>query len=121
MKSNDKIYVAEYLNFLNESANQACTYHHIKKDSYRPITCKELAEKVNVTPATITNLNTNSKFYLLFRIAEEILDAYYGYFMYDEKKAKEEYPDEIIYPRDKNYVLMNLTSYYTNEWINGQI
>lgn len=101
MKSNDKIYVAEYLNFLNESANQACTYHHIKKDSYRPITCKELAEKVNVTPATITNLNTNSKFYLLFRIAEEILDAYYGYFMYDEKKQKKNILTKLFIPEIK--------------------
>lgn len=118
MKSNDKIYVAEYLNFLNEEVKHAYTYHHIDKNTVKILTCKELAEKVGVTAATITNLNTNSKFFLLFRIAEEILDSYYGYFMYDESKAKKENPDEIIYPRDKNYVLMYLTSYYTNEFLN---
>ena len=118
MKANDKIYVAEYLKDLNERAKHACTYHNCNKEYISPITCKELAERCEVTAATITNLTTSSKFYLLYRVAEEILDAYYGYFMYDERTAREENPDEIIYPRDKNYVLMCLTSYYTDEFLN---
>lgn len=118
MKANDKIHVADYLNDLNERAKHACIYHNLDKRTIRPLTCKELAEICEVTPATITNLTTSSKFYLLFRVAEEILDAYYGYFMYDERTAKEENPDELIYPRDKNYVLMSLTSYYTDEFMN---
>jgi len=118
MIANDKIYVSEYLKDLNEKVRHACTYHNLKRDTVRTLTCKELAEKCEVTQATITNLTTSSKFYLLYRVAEEILDAYYGYFMYDEAEARIENPDELIYPRDKNYVLMYLTSYYTHEWLN---
>ena len=118
MKANDKIYVSEYLKDLNERVNQTIIYGKLNKDYVKPITCKQLAELCEVTPATITNLTTSSKFFLLYRIAEEILDAYYGFFMYDEAKDRIEHPDEYIYPRDKTYVLMQLTSYYTDEWIN---
>lgn len=118
MIANDKIYVSEYLKDLNEKVKHASIYHNLNSDTVRPLTCKELAEKREVTQATITNLTTNSKFYLLYRVSEEILDAYYGFFMYDEAEARKENPDEINYPRDKNYVLMCLTSYYTHEWIN---
>ncbi len=118
MKANDRIYVSEYLKDLNERVEHACTYHHIKREYITKLTCKELAVRCEVTQATITNLNTSSKFYLLYRIAEELLDAYYGYFMYDEAEARKENPDELNYPRDKNYVLMCLTTYYTDEWLN---
>ena len=118
MRANDKIYVSEYLKDLNERVKHAITYGNLNKEYVNPITCKELAEYCEVTPATITNLTTSSKFYLLYRIAEEILDAYYGLFMYEESKDKAEHPDETIYPRDKSYVLMTLTSYYSEEWLN---
>lgn len=119
MKANDKIYVSEYLKDLNERVNHAITYHTLDKNTVKNLTCKELAEKCEVTGATITNLTTNSKFYLIHRISEEILDSYYGYFEYDESKARKEYPDEVIYPRDVNYVLMQLTTYYTDAWLNS--
>ena len=117
MIANDKIYVSEYLKDLNESVKHFSIYHNLDRSTVKPLNCKELAEKCEVTQATITNLTTSSKFYLLYRVAEEILDAYYGYFMYDETKARKDNPDELIYPRDKNYVLMCLTSYYTHEWL----
>ena len=112
-----KICVAEYLKFLNEEVKHCITYHNIKKDDVKTINCKELAELCNVTPATISNLNTDSKYSLIDRIAEEILDCYYSYFEYNERKAKIENPDEIIYPRDKNYIIMYLTNYYTEQWL----
>lgn len=118
MKANDKIYVSEYLKDLNERVKHAIAYHHLDKGTVKPLTCKELAESCEVTQATITNLTTNSKFYLLYRVAEEILDAYYGYFMYEESEARKENPDELINPRDKSYVLFCLTTYYTHEWLN---
>lgn len=119
MKANDKIYVAEYLKNLNQCVNHAIKYGNLNKDYVNPITCKKLAEYCEVTPATVTNLTTSSSFFLLYRIAEEILDAYYGFFMYDEAKDRREHSDECIYPRDKYYVLSQLTSYYTDEWMNG--
>ena len=114
MKANDKIYVSEYLKDLNERVKG----FHLEKTSVKPLTCKELAKRCEVTPATITNLTTSSNFYLLYRISEEILDAYYGLFMFEESKAKAENPDENIWPRDDTYVLMVLTRYYTKEWLN---
>ena len=118
MKANDKIYVSEYLKDLNERVKHAVTYSNLNRDTVVMLTCKELAVRCGVTQATITNLTTSSKFYLLYRISEEILDAYYAFFMHDEAQAKKENPDELIYPRDKNYVLMCLTSYYTSEFLN---
>lgn len=117
MKENDRIQVAEYLNFLNQEVKHACIYGNLKKDSVNPLTCKKLAEICEVTPATITNLSTSSRFCLIHKIAAEILDAYYGYFIWDEAKAKKENPDETIYPRDINYVMMYLTNYYTESWL----
>ena len=114
MKANDKIYVSEYLKDLNERVKG----FHLDKTSVKPITCKELAKLCNVTPATISNLSTSSNFYLLYRISEEIFDAYYPLFMFEESKDKAENPDEIICPRDVSYVLMYLTRYYSDEWMN---
>ena len=119
MKANDKIYVSEYLKDLNEKVKYAIAYQHLNADYVSPLTCKELASKCEVTQATITNLTTSSKFFLLWRVAEEILDAYYGYFSFDEAQAKEKDPDELIYPRDKSYILMTLTCYYTHEFLRG--
>jgi len=117
MKANDKIYVSEYLKDLNERVKTYKRFH-LDKISVKPITCKKLAQLCEVTPATISNLTTSSNFYLLYRISEEIFDAYYGLFMYEEWKDEAEHPDETICPRDDSYVLMNLTRYYTEEWLN---
>ena len=75
MKANDKIYVSESLKDLNERVKHCISYHNFDKDTVKPITCKDLVDKCEVTQATISNLTTSSKFYLLFRIAEEILDS----------------------------------------------
>lgn len=117
MKQNDRIYVKKFLDDLNGNTKTAIAFHHVKKDYVRFLTCASLAAAVEVTPTTITNLTTSSKFYLLHRVAEEILDAYYGYFSYLESWERRENPDEIIYPKDVNYVLMQLTSYYTDEFL----
>ena len=114
MRANDKIYVSEYLKDLNKIVKG----YHLDKTSVKPITCKELAKLCEVTPASITNLTTSSNFYLLYRIAEEILDAYYPLFMFEESKDKAEHPDETICPRDVSYVLRYLTTYYSKEWLN---
>ena len=115
MRANDKIYVCEYLKDLNKRVK---AFHLDKMPSVKKLTCKELAQRCEVTPATITNLTTSSNFYLLYRISEEILDAYYALFILEESKAKEDHPDENILPRDDSYVLMTLTRYYTGEWLN---
>lgn len=114
MRANDKIYVSEYLKDLNKRVKA----FHLDRTYVKTFTCKQLAQRCQVTPATITNLTTSSNFYLLYRISEEILDAYYGLFMFEESKDKEENPDENILPRDVSYVLMYLTRYYTAEWLN---
>lgn len=121
MKANDKIYVSEYLKDLNEKVKYAIAYQHLNADYVRPLTCKELAERCEVTQATITNLTTSSKFYLLWRVAEEILHAYYGYFNLDEFLTRQNDNDELIHPRDKSYVLMCLTCYYTSEFLKYSI
>ena len=115
MKANDKIYVSEYLKDLYKRVKG---FHLDNIPSVRKLNCKELAQRCEVTPATITNLTTSSNFYLLYRISEEILDAYYPLFIFEESKDREEYPDEILCPRDTNYVLMYLTRYYSAEWLN---
>lgn len=119
MRENDKIYVKDFLNDMNMRVDHAIKYGRLKNDYIKKLTCKELAALCQVTPATITNLNTSSKFCLINKIAGEILDAYYAYYEYDERVNREQYPDEMIYPRDINYVIMCLTTYYTEEWING--
>lgn len=113
MRANDKIYVSEYLKDLNGRVKG----FHLDK-SVKKLTCKELAQRCEVTPVTITNLSTSSNFYLLHRISEEIFDAYYQLFIFEESKDKDEYPDETILPRDVSYVLMYLTRYYSAEWLN---
>lgn len=119
MKANDKIFVSDYLKDLNERVKYAITYEGLNADYVNMLTCKKLAAYCEVTPATISNLTTSSNFFLLYRIAEEILDAYYGYFMHEELQARKMNPDEIISPRDKTFVLMFLTSYYTDEWLHS--
>lgn len=114
MKANDKIYVSEYLKDLNERVKG----FQLDKTSVKTLTCKDLAQRCEVTPATITNLTTSSNFYLLYRISEEILEAYYALFIFEESKDKAEHSDETILPRDDSYVLMTLTRYYTGEWLN---
>lgn len=118
MKDNDKIYVAKYLHDINEKVKDEIKFNHVKKDYIEFLTCKSLAEKVGVTQATISNLTTHSNFYLLYRISEEILDAYYSYFDYLFFYERKEYPDEIISPKDKYYILSCLVTYYSEEWIN---
>lgn len=118
MKDNDKINVAAYLNHLNKESNDAIKFNRIKKEYLEQLTCKKLAEKCNVTAATISNLTTSSKFSLIHKIAGEILDAYYPYFSWLQDQERKEYPDEIIYPKDRNYIIMYLTEYYSNEFMN---
>ena len=111
MRANDKIYVSEYLKDLNERVKG----FHLDKKIVKKISCKELAKRCEVTPATITNLTTSSNFYLLYRISEEIFNAYYPLFSFEQSKDRAEHPDETIYNRDISFVLMNLTRYYTAE------
>lgn len=119
MRENDKIYIKEYLKGLNMLVDEEIKYRHIKAEYVNKLTCKDLAELCEVTPATITNLTTSSKFFLLHKVAGAILDAYYAHFEYQERKDREQYDDEVLYPKDLNYVLMCITSYYTDEWLNG--
>lgn len=117
MKDNDKIYVNKYLENLNEKVKEAKRKGF--KDNYiKYINCKELALECNVTACTISNLNTNSKFSLIYKICEQIYDCYYSYYQYEYYEQKKEYPDEDIYIRDKSFVMYELTSYYTDEWLN---
>lgn len=111
-----KIYVAEYLKYLNENVDFHIKRRYILKKSVKKLNCKELANLCQVTPATITNLNTDSKFSLIYKIASEIYENYYEYFKYAEETDKEEYPDECIMPKDEYYIILQLTQYYTEEW-----
>ena len=108
MKANDKIYVSEYLKDLNRKVKG----FHLET-SVKPITCKDLAQRCQVTPATSSNLTTSSNFYLLYRISEEIFNAYCAFFEFKDSKDKAENPDEFINSRDTSYVLMYLTTYYS--------
>ena len=85
MRANDKIYVSEYLKDLNERVKG----YHLEKTSVKLITCKELAQRCEVTPATISNLTTSSNFCLLYRIAEEIMTLTMV-FLSEESKDKAE-------------------------------
>ena len=118
MKENDKIYIKEYLKDLNREVDEAIKYRHIKADYVKKLTCKELADLCEVTPATITNLTTSSRFYLLHKVAGVILDSYDAYFNYEESRERKENPDVVIYPRDLYWVLMCMTNYYVDEWLN---
>ena len=113
-----KICINEYLKFLNNEVKHCITYHYIRKDKIKTLNCNDLAKLCEVTPATISNLNTDSKFSLIEKIANEIYNNYYSYFEYNERKAKQENPEEIIYPRDKYYIIMYLREYYNEDWLN---
>lgn len=117
MKENDKIYVSKFLENLNERVKQA--KRHGFNDKYiKYINCKDIASECEVTPCTISNLNTNSKFSLIYKIADYIYDCYYSYYNYEYQQQKNEYPDEDIYIRDRNYIMYELTNYWTDEWFN---
>lgn len=120
MEANQKIYVSEYLKYINNRIKKEKVYKYYNRhnENYiKTITCKELAELCEVTPATISNLTTSSKFILIHRIAEEILNTYFAFFYYDEQKAREQNPDTPIQPRDINYIIMQLTEYFTREYL----
>lgn len=117
MKENDKIYVSLYLERLNEKVDDAKRLGF--KDKYiKYLSCRELANICNVTACTISNLSTNSKFSLIHKICENIYDCYFSYYQFEYQQEKKEYPDEEIYIRDISYVIYELTSYYTSEWLN---
>lgn len=117
MKENEKIYVSLFLDRLNEKVEDAKRKGF--KDKYiKYLNCKELANICNVTACTISNLNTNSKFSLIHKICENIYDCYYSYYQYEYQDEKKEYPDEDIYIRDISFVIYELTTYYTSEWLN---
>lgn len=115
MIENDKICVAQYLKDLNGMVKYAIDRHYLNADRVEILTCKKLAARCGVTQATVTNLTTSSKFFLLYRVAEEIYTAYYCYFLYEEARCRQDDNDELIHPRDISFVLMCLTSYYTRE------
>lgn len=116
MKDNSKINVAAYLKDLNEITSEAIKHNRIRKEYLEQLTCKKLAEKCNVTPATISNLTTSSKFSLIHKIADEILDSYYPYFSWSQDNDKKYRPDKLIFPKvNTNYIIMCLTEYYSEE------
>lgn len=112
MKNNDKINVAAYLKSLNETTNHLEELNILKKSHVEHITCKILAKKCNVTTATISNLTTSSKFSLIYKIANEILDAYYPYFSYLEEKQRINYPNIPLYAKSAYYIILSLTEFY---------
>lgn len=117
MKENDKIYVSKFLENLNEKVKEAKRKGF--KDNYiLYLNCKELANLCEVTACTISNLNTNSKFSLIYKISEQIYECYFSYYLFEFDQQKREYPDEEIYIRDKSYVMYELTTYFTDEWLN---
>ncbi len=119
MKPNERIYIKRYLNDLNLDVDKALRYGRVKKDYILKLSCKTLAEKCEVTQATLSNLTTSSKFYLIYRIAEEIYDAYYSYFNYvtDERRKAAIEEDEFFLPYDISYIIYTLTEFYTDLWV----
>lgn len=119
MKEHDKINVAAYLRDLNQRAKYACVYGTLRKSEYIELTCKELACKCNVTPATISNLNTSSSFYLIHKIAGEILDAYFAVLAYETRKNVKDNPEDLYVERETiTYVMYELTEFFSDEWLN---
>lgn len=113
MRANDRIYVYNFLKDLNDKVASSPVRCRVPET----LTCKELAKRCGVTPSTISNLTTSSSYFLLFRIAEEILDVYFPYYSYEESKERHDDPDCSVYPRDKSYIVMALTCYYSDEWL----
>lgn len=92
-----KIFLKEYLNHLNNDYEYYYTYRNRQRFSnVQKLTNKAIAEKVGVTQATLTNLNTDSKISLISAIAEVIFDNYAPLFEVKVEKERVEYPDEII-------------------------
>lgn len=54
----------------------------------KKLTCKELAKLCNVTQATLSNLNEDSKFSLLYLISEEIYLYYDNFFHFQTERNK---------------------------------
>lgn len=117
MKENDKIYVSKFLENLNERVKKA-KKHGFNDKFIKYLNCKDIASECGVTPCTISNLNTNSKYSLIYKISEYIYDSYYSYYYYEFDKQTKEYPDEYINIRDVVYVIYELTTYYSDEWLN---
>lgn len=71
--------------FLKELDYRLNVHNQYKLSSQKliiePLTCNKLATLCGVTPATISNLNTDSKFSLCFDIASEIFYHYEDLFI----------------------------------------
>lgn len=76
-----KIIVNEYLNYIYKGLEEFNAFKLTRDKVIREkLTCKKLAELVGVTPATLSNLNTDSKFSLVRSVASEIHSYYWPYF-----------------------------------------
>lgn len=117
MREHDKIRMEKYITDLNERVKHARAFYGLKKDYVKPIaSCKDLAERCELTPGAIYNLNTSSSFIIIYKVANEILDAYFGLFELEERRERKDDPGCWAIPRDISYVIHIMTDYYTNEW-----
>lgn len=75
-----KIEVAEYIKILNNEVKE-------RKLKIKKLSCKDLAEEIGVTPATISNLTRDSKLSLILEISERISDHYLELFLIERKES----------------------------------
>lgn len=112
MNAKYKINLSEYLKMLN---NRLFTYNAYKsadcKLNIEPLSCKTLAEKILVTPATLSNLTTCSKFSLIDDIACELSFHYFDLYLIwdkgwfsDDDKPFEHHPAMIIWELSHHYI-----------------
>lgn len=110
----NKLEIAAFLKELNRQVDTVNAYRLKEREiKVEKLDCKKLAERIGVTPATISNATLDSKFSLLFDIAEEIHFCYENYFMYKtdkEYKENEENEPTLIYNRF--WVLSRITNKY---------
>ena len=112
MQSEVRIYVNKYLDFLNEEVDHLVKFHKLDPKTFKKTDIKTIAANIGAFEITIENLSNYSSYVLIWEVCSEILDAYWGYFDYDYKYNVKEYPDEMISPRDVNWVIHYLCDYY---------
>lgn len=112
-----KIMVSDFLKELNRKLDNENRYRTSSRQIVlEKLDCKKLAEKLCVTPATISNLNTDSKFSLISDIVDEIHFNYYDLLMVLEQKYnddKDESEPRFVY--DHKELMWELTSLWLKE------
>ncbi|MCQ2976986.1 MAG: hypothetical protein MJ232_03120 [archaeon] len=118
-----KYCVSDFLKEINSRIKFINSHSFKRKFNCELLTCKSLASLIGVTPATISNLNSNSKFDLIDSVVL-VIRSNYDDFLFDcRKRSLQSFIDDSEkdfysgYPElfDYSWILRQITSVYSVE------